>query len=153
MPTSGLVLEAGQAKKVEMRGSRLDYLLTGKDCKSCSFFELEVAPGFDTGAHYHTEIEEFFFMLEGELELRSGERIVQARPGTFVFIPKEAVHYVANRSSKPARVLMGCVPSGHENYFDELAGLLAKAGPPDPEAISALRRKYDTFQLSSLHSK
>jgi len=153
MATTGLVVEAGHAKQVPLRGSRVDYLLTGKDSKTCSLFEFIVAPGFDTGAHYHTRIEEFFFMLEGELELRSGDHVVQAKPGTFVHVAPPTPHYIANRSSKPARMLLGCLPSGHENYFDELAALLAKAGPPDPEAVAALRKKYDTIQLSTLQSK
>ena len=46
-----------------------------------------VAPGFDTGAHYHTTIEEIFYVLEGELTLRAGDRRVQGGPGTFVFVP------------------------------------------------------------------
>jgi len=41
-------------------------------------------------------------------------------------------------------------PPGHDRYFDELAMILAADGPPDSEAIAALRRNYDTEQLSSL---
>jgi quercetin dioxygenase-like cupin family protein len=50
-------------------------------------FEFSVAPGFDTGAHYHTKIEEIFYVLEGELTLRAGDRVVQGGAGTFVFVP------------------------------------------------------------------
>jgi hypothetical protein len=48
---------------------------------------------------------------------------------------------------------MGCSPAGHEKYFDELSELLAKGGPPDPEAVAAIRKKYDTIQVSALQSK
>ena len=40
-------------------------------------------------------------------------------------------------------------PPGHERYFEELSGLTA-AGRPDPEALAALRRRFDTHQLSTL---
>ncbi len=48
------------------------------------------------------------------------------------------------------RLLVIAAPAGHERYFEELAALLATGGPPDPAAIAALRRKYDTVQLSTL---
>jgi len=41
-------------------------------------------------------------------------------------------------------------PPGHDRYFDELAVILAADGPADSDAIAALRKKYDTEQLSSL---
>jgi mannose-6-phosphate isomerase-like protein (cupin superfamily) len=151
--TTGVVVEPGRAKRVELRGSWLNYLVTGKDSKGCSLFEFEVAPGFDTGVHYHTRIEEFFYVLEGELDLRSGDELVHAKPGTFVFVPLGTTHSIANRGTRRARLLLGCLKPGHEDYFDELAVLLATVGPPDKEAIAALRRKYDTIQVSALQSK
>jgi quercetin dioxygenase-like cupin family protein len=153
MASAGVVLQPGQAKQVDLRGSKIIYLATGQNSQGCSLFEFDVAPGFDTGAHYHTKIEEFFYVIEGEFDLRSGDRTFQAGPGTFVFVPPGSAHYIANKSGKRARMLLGCVPPGHEGYFDELAALLAKSGPPDAEAIAALRKKYDTIQLSALQSK
>jgi hypothetical protein len=41
-------------------------------------------------------------------------------------------------------------PAGHDRYFDELAEILAADGPPDSDGIAALRKRYDTEQLSSL---
>ncbi len=70
-----------------------------------------------------------------------------------MFVPPGTPQYIANRGTKPRRLLLGCNPPGHENYFAELPALLAKPGPPDPEAIAALRKKYDTIQLSELQSK
>jgi quercetin dioxygenase-like cupin family protein len=153
MASAGVVVQTGQAKRVDLHGSHLDYLLTAKDSKGCSLFEFDLAPGFDTGVHYHTKLEEFFYVLEGEIDLRSNDRVVRAGPGTFAFAPPGVRHAITNSGSNRARMLIGCIPPGHENYFDELAALLAKGGPPDAEAISALRKKYDTIQLSGMQSK
>ncbi|MDQ6818146.1 MAG: hypothetical protein M3018_12175 [Actinomycetota bacterium] len=38
----------------------------------------------------------------------------------------------------------------HDRYFVELAEILRRDGPPNSEAIAALRAKYDAQQLSSL---
>lgn len=153
MGAVGVVVQTGQAKQVDLRGSRIMHLVTAKDSKECSLFEFDVAAGFDTGAHYHTKMEEFFYVLEGEFDLRTGDRVVHAGPGTFVFVPPGTTHSITNSSTKRARMLLGCLPPGHEGYFDELSVLLAGSGPPDAQAIAALRKKYDTIQLSELQSR
>ena len=153
MSVAGLVVEPGTAKSFELRGSRANVLTTAKDSKGCSLFEFDAAPGFDTGAHYHTRIEEFFYVLEGEFDLKCGDRVVRAGPGAFVLVPPGVPHGIANHGNEHARLLLGCLPPGHEGYFEELAALLAKSGPPDAEAVATLRRKYDTIQLSALQSK
>jgi mannose-6-phosphate isomerase-like protein (cupin superfamily) len=153
MSTQGVVIEPGRAERLPLRTSYVDNLMTGKESKFSSLFEFYAAPGFDTGAHYHTKIEEYFYILEGELDLRLGDREFRAGPGAFVFVPPPTPHYIANRGTKPGRLLLGCNPAGHENYFMELSALLAKPGPPDSATIAALRQKYDTIQISALQSK
>ena len=71
-------------------------------------------------------------------------------PGTFLFIPPGVPHNIANACDKPARVLMTVSPPGHENYFEELAKAVSGDSPTDAKAIGALRRRYDTDQLSAL---
>ena len=50
----------------------------------------------------------------------------------------------------PATLLLTMAPAGHDRYFDELAEILAADGPPDSDEIAALRKRYDTEQISSL---
>ena len=57
MSIEGIILQSGEAHRVSMRGSQLDFLVTAEHAKGCSVFEFSVAPGFDVGAHYHTKIE------------------------------------------------------------------------------------------------
>jgi hypothetical protein len=59
-------------------------------------------------------------------------------------------HNVANTGDKPARMLMTVSPPGHEHYFEELAKVAARSGPPDAKAIAELKSRYDTDQLSAL---
>jgi quercetin dioxygenase-like cupin family protein len=77
MSVEGIILHHGEAGGVTLHQTRVDYLLTVEHSKQCSLFEFSIAPGFNTGAHYHTKIEELFYVLEGELDLRCGERIVR----------------------------------------------------------------------------
>lgn len=147
MSIEGIILQPGQAAAVSILGSRIEYLVTGGQSKSCSIFELSVAPGFDTGAHYHTRMEEFFYVLEGELNLQSGDRVIRGGPGTFMFVPCGTAHSYGNPASGAARVLLITSPPGFEGYFEELANLVARGGRPDPDAIARLRARYDTVQI------
>ena len=72
MSVEGIILHHGEAHGVTLHQTRIDYLVTAEHSKQCSLFEFTVAPGFNTGAHYHTKIEEIFYVLEGELDLRCG---------------------------------------------------------------------------------
>jgi quercetin dioxygenase-like cupin family protein len=150
MSVVGIILHHGEANGVTLHQTRVDYLLTAQDSKQCSLFEFTVAPGFNTGAHYHTKIEEIFYVLEGELDLLCGEKTVPGKPGTFVFVPPGAAHAFGNSGTAPGRMLLITAPPGHEKYFDELRDLIAKGGKPDPEALAKLRAKYDTVQLATL---
>src|SRR5215469_4642926 len=80
MSVEGIILHHGEAHGVTLHQTRVDYLVTAEHSKQCSPFEFRVAPGFNTGAHYHTKIEEIFYVLEGELDLRCGERTVRGGP-------------------------------------------------------------------------
>jgi hypothetical protein len=53
-------------------------------------------------------------------------------------------------SLRGTEVLLTLAPPSHDRYFDELAEILAADGPPDSEVIAALRKRYDTAQISSL---
>ena len=98
----------------------------------------------------HERLEETWYVLDGELEFRIGERTVTAGEGACVFIPPQVAHAFANRGEEPARFLLTLSPPTHDRYFVELAEILARSGPPDSDAIAALRDRYDTRQLSSL---
>ena len=141
MSVEGIILHHGEAGGVTLHQTRVDYLVTAEHSKQCSVFEFSIAPGFNTGAHYHTKIEELFYVLEGELDLRCGERVVHGGPGTFVFVPPGVAHAFGNSGSAPGRMLLITAPPGHEKYFDELRDLIAEGGRPDPEALAKLRAK------------
>ena len=136
--------------------------------KHWSVFEAEVLPGFDVGAHLHRGAEEFFYVLEGELELlafeprvrtkdnwrtwesKTGAKVVRGGPGSAMFVPAGCPHAFTNPGTTTARMLFLVGPPGHEHYLDELGDLLTHAGPPDQAAIAKLRFRHDIEQLSPL---
>jgi uncharacterized RmlC-like cupin family protein len=81
------------------------------------------------------------------------DQTVRALPGTYLFVPPGVPHNIANTSDKPARMIMTVSPPGHEHYFEELVKLVARSSPPDAQAITELRGRYDTEQLTALKAR
>ncbi len=147
---AAVFLEAGEGRSVSLRGTTVGFKVESSDARGASFQEWVAAPGFDTGLHVHERLEESWYILEGELEFRAGEALFNAGPGVTLFVPPRVPHAFANRTEAPAKFLLITSPPTHDRYFDELAEILAVGGPPDGEAIAALRKRYDTEQLSTL---
>jgi mannose-6-phosphate isomerase-like protein (cupin superfamily) len=145
-----VLLAAGEGDSVSLRGTEVIFKVRGDQAGRASCLEFAAAPGFDTGFHVHGELEETFYVLEGEFDLHAGDHVRRARPGTVMFVPPGIPHCFTNPTGAVARLLIVMSPSGFDQYFSELAEILARTGPPDTKAIAALRRKYDTEQLSSL---
>jgi quercetin dioxygenase-like cupin family protein len=152
MTAKHVIRRPGETEGVTLRGQPMAFLVTGEDTRHTSMFDWTIPAGFATGRHVHRVQEETFYMLEGECEWFVGDEIVRATPGTFLFIPPGVPHNITNASEKPARVLMTVSPPGHEHYFEELAKLTA-SGRPDAKAISELRARFDTDQLSALTTR
>jgi mannose-6-phosphate isomerase-like protein (cupin superfamily) len=143
-------LSAGQGDSVSLRGTDVTFKVDSEHAQGLSCTEWVAAPGFDTGLHVHERLEETWYILDGQLEFRLGGETVDASAGACVFVPPHVAHAFANRSYAPAKFLLMTSPSTHDRYFIELAEILGRSGPPDSDAIAALRTKYDTRQLSSL---
>lgn len=150
MSLEAVVYEPGDGETIALRGSKVRVLCTAADSVGASTFEFHAEPGFDTGSHYHSKIEEQFYVIDGEMELRAGDKVILGRAGTFVTVPVGVAHAFANRSQSPSRMLLVATPPGHEHYFAELAEILARPGAPDPDEIAALRARFDTIQVSPL---
>lgn len=97
--------------------------------------------------HLHRNHEETFYVLEGELAVRIGERKITAPAGSFVVIPRGVVHQPSNPGTEPTRVLLIFSPSGMEHFFEEAAEgrIPLQAVSTDPDVLEkrdAFARKY-----------
>jgi quercetin dioxygenase-like cupin family protein len=152
MSVEAILIQAGEGKTVSLRGTQVAYKAEGeRPGGGPTFLEFTAAPGFNTGDHIHSRIEEIFYIVEGEFEIRAGDRMLRAKPGDFILIPPGVPHGFGNSAGGPAKMVLLISPAGvHERYFEELAALLAQPGVPDIQAIAELRQRYDTQQVSPL---
>jgi quercetin dioxygenase-like cupin family protein len=152
MSVEAIVIQAGEGKVLSLRGTQVAYKAEGeRPGGGPTVLEVTAAPGFSTGDHIHSRIEEIFYVVEGQFQIRAGDRVLRAGPGDFVLVPPGVPHGFGNPDGGPAKMVLLISPAGvHERYFEELAALLAKPGPPDIQAIAELRKRYDTEQVSPL---
>lgn len=92
--------------------------------------------------HTHLNEDEYSYVLEGRFGVQLGDEVVEAGPGDLVFKPRGVAHAFWNAGDEPARLLEIISPAGFENYFRELAPLLA-AAERDQSAIAGVATRYD----------
>ncbi len=166
---NGLVVPPGQGRKLITKAQEVTFKVTGAHGAFASTFEVVVPPGFDVGAHSHHHTAEFFYVLEGELDVfafepavptpdqwqdwRSGDgnRVARAAAGSCMFVPPGCPHAFANPTGTPARMLFQSSPApDHERYFEELCEIFSQGPAPDPRAVEDLRNRYGLTQLTPL---
>jgi mannose-6-phosphate isomerase-like protein (cupin superfamily) len=112
--------------------------------------EYAAPPNFRGPApHIHREATETFFGLEGRMTLHAAGQEGGLTPGATVMVPPGTIHRFSNETNQPAKMLVLFAPgAGIENYFTELADLIAQAPtwpPADPTPVIELARRYDTY--------
>ena len=105
--------------------------------------ESTLAPGFaGPPPHRHRELHDMFYVLEGTLTLRLGDRTIEAGPGSFACVPPGVVHTFANDGEGPVRLLNFNTPAGLEGYMRDMAEA-ARSEPLTPEVIARVASRYD----------
>ena len=83
--------------------------------------------------HVHHFEDEGFYILEGEMTFYVGEQTIKARPGSFLFGPKDIPH-AFSVDSGPARLLFILSPAGMEGLIREMGDPARELSiPPPPE--------------------
>ena len=96
-----------------------------------SVSEWWVEPGrVGAGPHSHEANEELFYVVEGTMTFRVGERDVDAPAGTFLRIPAGVVHDFENRTTRPAGALNVYIPGGFEADMPSIVAWYRAQGHP-----------------------
>jgi quercetin dioxygenase-like cupin family protein len=91
--------------------------------------------------HTHHNEDEYSYVLEGRFGVQLGDEVLEAGPGDLLLKPRGVAHAFWNAGEEPARLLELISPAGFENYFREMAPLLA-AAERDQAAIGEVVARY-----------
>jgi mannose-6-phosphate isomerase-like protein (cupin superfamily) len=82
--------------------------------------------------HVHHFEDEGFYILEGEMTFYVGDQTIKARPGSFLFGPKDVPH-AFSVDSGPARLLFVLSPAGMEGCIREMGEPARELSIPPPQ--------------------
>ena len=102
--------------------------------------------GLGPDLHYHTAMDEIFYVQSGKIAITRGDEEIIATPGMIVRVPKMTRHGWKSIEG-PARMLFSFIPGGRQAYYLAELGELANQGASWREGIGKLQEKYDNKPL------
>jgi quercetin dioxygenase-like cupin family protein len=129
-------------------GTLMTLKATGEQTKGTyGLIEQMLPPGFSPPLHVHHSEDEAFYLLAGEASFTCGDQTLKAKPGSFIFFPRDIPHWFRIEGTEPARLLQFNFPAGLEHFFLEVGEpalelTLPSAEPPDLEKLVSTAAKY-----------
>ena len=100
----------------------------------------------DIPPHVHELMDEFVYVLEGEMEIDFQGRTHRLTPGMCALLPHGVPHAMRNASQPPARALQISTPGGWDQFMEGLfaAGRAVRTaeGAMDLEKVNVIGEKY-----------
>ena len=125
-------------------GDLYRFLVTGAESGGAYFaMEAFVPPGGGPPPHIHRREDETFYVLEGRVDFRLGDRVVTGGPGAFVNVPRDTVHNFHNAGTEVARMILTFTPAGIEHFFEEtLERALDPTAMPPSDNLDEVAARY-----------
>jgi quercetin dioxygenase-like cupin family protein len=98
--------------------------------------------------HTHNQSAEFFYILDGELQLLAGEQVITAGKGDLVMVPPGMAHAFATTSGQRADFLLILAPGLERFGYFRLVERLGR-GEATLEELLASQDLYDNHFLDS----
>ena len=146
--TARISVGPNDGDSVALGGLGVVFKLEGFDTgDSFSIVEHPIAPGTLIPPHTHEHEDEFSYVLSGTIGARVGDQDFELGPGGYLKKPRGISHAFWNAGPEPARLIEIISPAGFEQYFRELAPVLAQGPGLNPAEIEVVAGRYGlTFQ-------
>lgn len=140
-----VILLPGEGERIEAGATTAVMKATAETTGGAfSINEATFPPGMDgPPPHAHLHTTDTFYVLEGTLHLKVGDRVIDAPAGSYILVPPRIVHTFANRSDKPVRFLNINAPGGWENYLRDLADAMQSGTMPGTPEFAQIVARYD----------
>lgn len=136
------------AAPIEYDAGRIRFYVNPEDTNGqYSVVELTEMPGYKTAWHQHNTWDESFYVIEGTLTAKIGDKQHEFPAGSFILIPRGTPHGQGNFGTVPVRLLLTISPSGFEQMFVDRIELFKTIKPTD----SKFKGKFD--EIRRKHSK
>ena len=143
---SPITVGVSDGENISVVGDTYRILVRGEQTGGAfATIDMLIPPDGGPGPHAHPDIEESFYVIAGEIEVKSEFGSYTATKGSFINIPKGGViHGFKNNTSETAHLLCTVVPAGLETFFEEIGkpvslGEFLPPPPMDPESAKKLQ--------------
>jgi quercetin dioxygenase-like cupin family protein len=92
--------------------------------------------------HAHLEQDETFHILAGELRLKVGDEMIDAKEGEYIYIPKGTVHTYVNLKQEPARAVGVLSPGGFDKFVAEMSAYQSSVDKVDPAKVAEISARH-----------
>ena len=130
-------MEYPKEEHVSTESFRTNVLLRSEQTDGWVSVIENTVPGWEVPPLHHHDLDEAFYVLDGEPTFRRGDELARAGRGALVFAPRNRDYTLANPSGAEARCVLVCTPAGFKRYFDRLAAEQAGVDPP-PEVFKPI---------------
>jgi quercetin dioxygenase-like cupin family protein len=111
-------------------------------------FEWHLPPsGGGPDPHFHKTFSESFYVVAGTIGFYNGDSWISARPGEFLYVPRNGVHAFRNDADVPASMLILFAPAPpRENYFRALAEIAESGRTLTDDEWTELLARHDQYR-------
>ncbi|MFB9907818.1 cupin domain-containing protein [Allokutzneria oryzae] len=145
------VVRAADAEVLSDAPGSLITLLADSDSTENRFTtnRATLRPGvFGTPAHFHTRATEFFFVLDGALQVLVRDELHTLEKGDFLAVPPHVPHAFGPEKDSHADVLVVFTPGMYRFDYYRLLDRVAR-GEADPKEIAESSQHYDNHYVDS----
>jgi mannose-6-phosphate isomerase-like protein (cupin superfamily) len=149
---SVFVSEPATSNYLSVMGGNYRIVIRGESTNGdFALIEMLVPPGGGPGPHAHAGFHEVFFVVEGEIDVKSQAGTRHLSKGMSITIPKGGVvHAFRNNGQQTARLLCYVSPAGLEEFFEKVGqpvqqGEFLPPPPMDKPAIESLQKIAEDY--------
>ncbi len=139
-------LRAGGSRlgqRLDVIGDQIDVLVTSKDSEGkMAAFATFTDPNTGPPLHSHSQEDEFFYVLDGEMEFEVDGRQLVLSGGDCALSPRDTAHTFRNIGQRRARMVVVAFPGGMDQFLAELAAAVPSGIEPTSERILPPARKF-----------
>jgi quercetin dioxygenase-like cupin family protein len=141
-----ILIKAADAPVMRAYGNTVHFHLTrAQNAGAFSMFTDVTPPGGGPPPHFHTDQDEWWFVLEGQPEFFDGETWTPVNEGGWVFMPKHSLHAFRNAGKRPLRQVIHTLPGGFESFFRDSEAEFQRNTEPDLKRIVAIGAEHGIF--------
>jgi len=143
MPAIPSLTLASERKVLRAFGEEVHLTVTGEETGRRYAQWLEITPpGGGPPPHYHTQEDEWFYVLQGTVRFLKDGEWHEAGPGSGAFMPRDSVHTFQNCGDTPLHMIVTAAPAGFETFFAKAADEFAKEGGPDMARVIGIAGEH-----------